>query len=258
MRRELRIRTPENVEFGFRLAGLGSRMSAAAIDYLLVAMLAGILTGACLFLAAVAGATLPGVGEFASAGAIAFLLVGLFLVLFGYFFFFELVWNGQTPGKRMLGLRVVKDLGQGIGFTDSLVRNLVRVADILPGLYGVGGLTLLLSSRNKRLGDHAAGTLVIAVDNASAPAKTPERFERHNSLRDDAALAARVRRETSPEEAELLRDFFQRRESLEIGARLALASRLASHLRKRLALPEQAWLSDEQLVRDVLEIAVAS
>ncbi len=257
MRREIRVRTPENVEFAFRLAGLGSRIAAAAIDYLLVALLAGILAGAFFFLAALAGIAVPGLGAFVSAGAIALLLVGLFLVLFGYFLFFELIWNGQTPGKRALGLRVVKDLGQGIGFAESLVRNLVRVADLLPGLYGVGGAAVLLSAKNKRLGDHAAGTIVIAVDDPRAPATLPERFERHNSLREDATLAARVRRETTAEDAELLRDFWQRRESLEVGARLALAARLASHLKKKLELPDRDWLSDEQLVRDVLEIAAS-
>lgn len=257
MRREIRVRTPENVEFAFRLAGLGSRMAAAALDYFLVAFFAGLLAGAFLFLAAVAGATIPGVGTFASAGAVAILLVGLFLVLFGYFLFFELVWNGQTPGKRALGLRVVKDLGAGIGFTDSLVRNLVRVADLLPGLYGVGGVAVLLSARNKRLGDHAAGTIVIAADRAIAPAAAPERYERWNSLSEDAVVAARVRRETTAEETELLRDFWERRETLAPDARVALAARLATHLRRKLALPERAWLSDEQLVRDVLEIAAA-
>lgn len=253
MRRELRIRTPENVEFGFRLAGLASRMAAAAIDYALVAFLLGVLVSGLFFAALLLGVALPGVGAFASSGAIALMYVGIFLVIFGYFLFFELLWHGQTPGKRALGIRVVKDLGQGITFPDALVRNLVRVADLLPGLYGVGVLSVLLSSRNKRLGDHAAGTVVVVVERAKPPLPLAERWEAHNTLREDAAIAARIRQDVTPEQVELARDAWQRRESLAPEARVRLMARVAGVLRGALALPSLPFLSDEQLVRDVLE-----
>lgn len=257
MRREIRIRTPENVVFGFRLAGLFSRLAAAAIDYVLLALIAAMLITALGLAALLIGLTLPGIGSFASAGAIAMLIIGLFLLLFGYFLLFELLWNGQTPGKRALGIRVVRDLGEAITFPDALVRNLLRIADILPGFYGVAGLSVLLSNSNKRLGDHAAGTVVVVVERSEAPGAFQERWERHNTLREDAALAARIRREITPEETELVRDVWARRDSLDATGRTALVARVARHLRARLALPAFDFLSDEQLLRDVLEVVLS-
>lgn len=256
MQRDVFVRTPENVVFGFRLAGLGSRMTAAFVDYAIVGAIAGLLVSGLLFVAGVVGLTMPGIGGFASAGVIAVLLVMLFTLVFGYFLFFELIWNGQTPGKRAVGIRVVKDLGQGITFVDSLVRNLVRIADILPGVYGFGGLVTLLSARNKRLGDHAAGTVVVAVEKNEAPAPLDEKWERHNSLQEDATLAARIRQEITPEETELVRDVWARREALSATARATLIARIAGHLRRRLSIPRIAHLSDEQMLRDVLEIVL--
>ena len=254
MRREIRVRTPENVVFRFRLAGLGCRLAAALLDYTLVAFLIGLIAGAMGLLALAFGIALPGIGVFASAGAVAVLFLAIFVVLFGYFTFFELIWNGQTPGKRAFGLRVVKDLGQGITFADSLVRNLVRIADVLPGFYGVGAVAVLLSARNKRLGDHVAGTLVVAVEQARPPVPFQESWERHNSLVEDAMLAARIRQEITPEETELVRDAWMRRMRLPLDRRVALTARLAGHLRTRLRLPPMPDVPDEQLLRDVLQV----
>jgi len=254
MRREIRVRTPENVVFGFRLAGLASRLSAAIIDYAIVSFLVGLLIGAMGIVALAFRISLPGIGTFASAGAVAIVFLAIFVVLFGYFTFFEMLWNGQTPGKRALGLRVVKDLGQGITFADSLVRNLVRIADILPGFYGVGALAVLTSQRNKRLGDHVAGTLVVAVEKERPPAPFSAVWERHNSLKEDAVLAARIRQEITPEETELVRDVWQRRLRLPPDRRGALTAQVATHLRTRLALPPMPDVPDEQLLLDVLEV----
>ena len=254
MRREIRVRTPENVVFGFRLAGLASRLAAAMIDYALAGFLVGLLAGAMGIVALAFGLALPGIGVFASAGAIAVAFLAIFVVLFGYFTFVEMIWNGQTPGKRALGLRVVKDLGQGITFSDSLVRNLVRIADILPGFYGVGAAAVLFSSRNKRLGDHAAGTLVVAVEKTRTPVPFVASWERHNTLKEDALLAARIRQEITPEETELVRDVWNRRLRLPPDRRGALTAQVASHLRTRLALPAMPDVPDEQLLLDVLEV----
>ncbi len=257
MRREIQIRTPENVVFGFRLAGFASRLVAAAIDYAIVSFLIGIVVSGLGFAALLFGIALPGAGDLLSSGMVALLIVGVFAILFGYFLFFELVWNGQTPGKRAVGIRVVQDHGAGITFGDSLVRNLVRVADALPGLYALGGLTLLLSSRNKRLGDHAAGTIVVAtetVEPVAAGSPLPA-FESGNTIAEDAVLAARVRAEIAPEELQLAREAWERREFLEITSRRRLMRRLADHLRRRFKIPPWGFLSDEQLLRDVLQVA---
>lgn len=84
-----------------------------------------------------------------------------FLIFWGYFSLFEAFWHGQTPGKRAMKLRVIKDSGRQITLFESLTRNLLRVVDYLPSLYLTGVITMLANKRNKRLGDLAAGTLVI-------------------------------------------------------------------------------------------------
>src|ERR1700685_24494 len=84
-----------------------------------------------------------------------------FVTQFGYFAFFEIVWNGQTPGKRWTHLRVIKDSGQPIGAQDAVLRNLVRIVDALPTLYATGVIAFLTSPQNKRGGAYAAGTVVV-------------------------------------------------------------------------------------------------
>ena len=91
----------------------------------------------------------------------ALLVLAAFLVQFGYFAYFESVWNGQTPGKRYLRLRVIRRGGQAIGAYEAVTRNLLRIVDSIPGIYAVGILCALLSSESKRLGDYVAGTVVV-------------------------------------------------------------------------------------------------
>ena len=84
-----------------------------------------------------------------------------FLLVWGYFSLFEAFWRGQTPGKRAMKLRVIKDAGRQITLFESLARNLLRIVDYFPGLYLTGVITMLCNKRSKRLGDLAAGTLVV-------------------------------------------------------------------------------------------------
>ena len=154
----LTIDTPENVVFGYEVAGIGSRFLAAVVDSFLIAILL-IVTNLTLFLL---------VGVFAretiTAGAswVAALL-GLvsFAFLWGYYIFFEMLWNGQSPGKRWLGLRVLCTDGTPIGLPEAIIRNLIRIVDFLPAYYGIGVITMFLNERARRLGDLAAGTLVV-------------------------------------------------------------------------------------------------
>lgn len=159
--RELVVETPESVAIRYRLAGLGSRGAAALIDSGLLAALV--------------------VAEVAAGGALAFVLMraagdgamrvvpwiigGVIAVAFatywGYFIVGEVVAGGRTPGKRIMGLRVVRDDGGRVGVLDSVIRNVLRAIDLLPGTYAVGIATMLISSEGKRLGDMAAGTAVI-------------------------------------------------------------------------------------------------
>lgn len=146
------IPTPEGVELELVLAGVGSRLAATLVDFLAKA---GILLALWIIASTVDG---DGGGGF----LVAVTVVGSFLVWSGYDVAFETLASGRTPGKRAAGLRVVRLGGEPVGFMASAVRNLLRLIDMQPGiLYAVGAVTILFSRRNQRLGDLAAGTLVV-------------------------------------------------------------------------------------------------
>ncbi len=153
---KLTIQTPEQTSLEFPLAGIGSRFLALAIDYLLQG--AGYLV---LVVIAIAAFSLSAFAQRASLWTMAALVFVFFSVQLGYFAIFETVWNGQTPGKRWTHLRVIKDSGRPISAYDAILRNLLRIVDVLPSLYATGLITMLISGENKRIGDYAAGTVVV-------------------------------------------------------------------------------------------------
>ena len=163
MERNVAVRTPESISFYYELAGLGSRFLAVALDTLIQALLSiGILL---LLVWAQPGATALGkalgMGD-TLVGAVeaGIAIVILFLVSVGYYVAFEAAWNGQTPGKRAMGIRVVRDGGYPLTFMDSVIRNLIRVIEAAL-VYVPSAISALVSSQNKRLGDLAAGTIVV-------------------------------------------------------------------------------------------------
>ncbi|HZQ10665.1 MAG TPA: RDD family protein [Anaerolineae bacterium] len=155
------VETPENIRFGYDIADIGSRFLAIFIDTLIQSTIYILLFIAVAFLAAqLSDLPLPRpVNDFL---AVVVILV-LFLIQFGYFLFFEIILNGQTPGKRLFHLRVIKDNGQPLSALDTIIRNIVRIIDYFPFLYGVGLVTMFLNVRAKRLGDYAAGTIVVKM-----------------------------------------------------------------------------------------------
>ena len=168
LREEYTIETPENVTFGYEVAGIGARFIAALIDTVLLGvglLLLNILLAVLLSLIGSDALVLFDL-EAQEPGWIEGLVIALyallnFAVLWGYYILFELLWNGQTPGKRVAKIRVVRLDGSPIGFIEAAVRNLVRIVDFFPMGYGVGFVTMFLNRRARRLGDFAAGTLVI-------------------------------------------------------------------------------------------------
>ena len=155
-----------DVRLDLPLATLGSRLAAQWLDFAILAVgiaaIGAATTGAMVGAALSDEALLPWI---AAAGVVSF-----FLLQWGYFFGFELAWRGQTPGKRVLGLRVVTDEGGPPGAVACFVRNLVRILDLLPGTYGIGAIAVYLSRSGKRLGDLAAGTVVIREEPVGGPA----------------------------------------------------------------------------------------
>ena len=118
----------------------------------------------CVVVAAALGAAAASsvvLGRGATAVLLAASVLGAFVVTSGYFMVFEIIWNGQTPGKRVLGVRVIRESGYPLRPVDSVVRNVVRIVDWLPFFYGIGVLVMLFNGRSRRLGDFAAGTIVV-------------------------------------------------------------------------------------------------
>lgn len=241
MDRSLDVRTPESIAFSYELAGLGSRFLALVVDQMIqLLVLAAIFFGlvmAAARLPAVHGET-PASRQLGESLGIALLVIIVFAVLFGYFIVFEAVWNGQTPGKKLLGLRVVRDQGYPIDFGASLIRNLIRVGEWILGYYVLAAISALLSPENKRLGDIAAGTIVVR-DARLAPTAA---FARANAEPVYAPTSY-----LSGEERALIKRFLERRDSLSESRRRDLAEQLAARIRSRVPT-ELARLDDESLL----------
>jgi uncharacterized RDD family membrane protein YckC len=157
--------TPEGVHLEVVLAGLASRFGACLIDLLIQGVAAGVIIYAISHLF-VSHPTLQG----------GLVYLTIFLLLIGYPIAFELLWSGRTPGKRATHLRVVRGGGQPVGFWPSLVRNLLRLIDILPSIYMLGMVLILVSSRNQRLGDVVAGTVVVRETHVATGFAPPNVF----------------------------------------------------------------------------------
>ena len=233
------IDTPEGVSMTVRLAGVGSRFVAAGVDVTIQLTLLG--AAAVLFEAfAVAGP--------ASGGAFA---ISAFLIFFVYDVAFEVLAGGRTPGKRWNGLRVVRTGGQPVGFVSSTIRNLLRIVDLLPAFYLVGIVSILVTKRNQRLGDLAAGTIV-----ARAPRRRHARFEAP-PIRPAAAASPQSAWDVSAitaEELAAVRAFLERRGSLAHGARVELARTMAAGLRPRVGgVPADARLGDELFLEQLAQ-----
>lgn len=159
----LEFDTPENVVFGYQIAGIGSRFLAAVVDTFLILVLQVVVNLTLIFIVALAGG--PSLLESGLSGDVS-VVVGVFgllafAFLWGYYIFFELLWNGQSPGKRLVGLRVITQNGAPIDVAAAIIRNLVRIVDFLPLYYGLGVLSMFIDTQSRRLGDFAAGTVVV-------------------------------------------------------------------------------------------------
>lgn len=163
------IDTPENVTFGYEVVGIGSRFVAALVDTILLTIVLILLSIVTFILVAQFSDLGFGIDAIINSSndewivGIIFAVYTLlnFIIFWGYYIFFELLWNGQSPGKRAAKIRVVRTDGNPIGFLQSAVRNLVRFVDFMPTLYGFGIVTMFCNSKARRLGDFAAGTIVI-------------------------------------------------------------------------------------------------
>lgn len=236
---ELAVETPEHIELSFALASVGNRFLACAIDHIIqLLMIFFILLG--VRLAEVSLAVLE--TRLGLNWPIAGTILISFLISFGYFIVLETVWSGQTLGKRWLRLRVMRQDGRPIGFYEAMIRNVVRLVDLMPiPSYFVGIISIFLSPEYRRLGDYAAGTVVVKERATEAP-RFSELFESEPAVEAEPTRAAAVAIPTyalrwiTSNEMKAVEAFLQRRAQLESSRRQWLAYRIAVPLMAKVGL----------------------
>jgi len=236
---KLTIDTPEQVHLEFTLAGIGSRFMATLLDTLIQALIYFVL-----FISALLFATNPFSGR-APIWVIAIFIFVFYCVYWGYYAIFEIVWKGQTPGKRWAGIRVIKESGRAISPFEAIARNLMRVVDWLPSLYGVGVVTMLLNSQNRRLGDFVAGTLVVHETSQRESTLFFNTGEKAEFLFPQAAGL-------NLQEAELIETFLARRLDIPRDVRQQNAQRIAEMISARLGIPPEARPADNEIFLELM------
>jgi uncharacterized RDD family membrane protein YckC len=233
------IETPERVPLAFGLASIGNRFLAVAIDHFIQYLTITIVAWALFSLTRVGNATSEGSAyalfQEMPKWTLAILIIVLFLIFSGYFVLFEWLWNGQTPGKRLMKLRVIREDGRPVTLWEALARNLLRLFDTFPGfvipIYSVGLIAVFMSRRDQRIGDMFAGTVVVRERADEAPT-FQEVFSNPVS---DAALR-RVNPKTdfqaniallTEREVEVIETFLRRRWDLSDRQRVWMAWRVA-------------------------------
>lgn len=223
------------------LAGIGSRFLAIAIDTLIQVALY-LLTGLIFLLLLPEGFSIFTFLPKTLGPAIA-IFVG-FAIYWGYFAIFEILWSGQTPGKRIVAIRVIHESGRPINAYEAIGRNLMRAVDVMPGIYGVGLVCMMLNKQSRRLGDFVAGTVVVHE-------KPSEQVRPTWNTASEVASASSGMGQVTADELVLIETYLSRRFELDPGVRLQTAIQIAERIKSKTGLQPQA----HQHVDDFLEEA---
>jgi len=244
------VYTPERVGLRLEPAGIGSRFIAMLLDTLFQA-LAVILILLSFFLL---GFNNLIEHQNLMSWYMAVLIIGVFMLISGYFTIFEWLMKGRTPGKAIMKLRVVRANGAPVDFAGSLIRNIFRLADMLPGLYCVGILVMFVSRESRRLGDYVGGTMVIKdrvwkIKSADLDRKAAEAEPIGNEVQrvsPDKGLFP-----LTPEEYHQVKEYMDRKESFVEPARRKLAETLAERYWEKFAVPSEERRWPEQFLERI-------
>jgi uncharacterized RDD family membrane protein YckC len=242
---KLIIETPEQTSIEFPLAGIGSRFLAVLIDTLI--QIAVLIVLGLIFVGLGFSFSATGFGQSSTAAVwvSAILIFVYFLLMYGYFMLFESIWNGQTPGKRLTHLRVIKDSGQPITAIDAVGRNLLRLVDQLPIAYGIGVLCAWISPQSKRLGDYVAGTVVVHEKPFETVAPQWDAPAQSSATHQYGA------NRLTPEEFALVETFLSRRSALDAGVRYDTAASIVRRIESKLTLPPEGKPSAEKILEEL-------
>jgi uncharacterized RDD family membrane protein YckC len=239
---QLSIDTPELVAIQMPLAGIGSRFIALLVDYL-------IWIPAILIVGKIFSVITPSIAAFnhlSEQWAVAIYVFLIFLFNWGYFTLFEAFWNGRTPGKRIARIRVIQRSGRAIGLFESMARNFIRYIDQIPFFYAVGAIAIFATRDHQRLGDLAAGTLVVRDRIEDAPASTESTRTFTANIFTPAtptpephagfSLPDHGIAKLSVSDLQVLESFFSRRLDMPLDTREAIAQRIATALQAKSGL----------------------
>jgi uncharacterized RDD family membrane protein YckC len=254
---QISIDTPELVDIEMSVAGIGSRFVALLVDYVIWAIF-------FIALVVVTSVVDPSLARFSKLGqkweTAIFILIP-FLLYWGYFTLFEAFWNGRTPGKRVAKIRVIQKSGRGIGLFEAMTRNLLRVVDQIPVIYAVGVICIFVTRHHQRLGDMAAGTLVVH-ERESLVSSRPETSGRTFTAgmfeaplppveKANFDVASSGVQMLGAIDLEVLEGFFARRLDFTLETRAALAQRLAAGIQAKSGLGVPAGVSVETFLEEV-------
>jgi uncharacterized RDD family membrane protein YckC len=261
---QLNIETPEQVDLRFPIAGIGSRFIAILVDTVIqiIAEVIVILV-IVIFVSASEREHLGEVSDTAGKWLLAAFFLFQFLLYWGYFSLFEAFWSGQTPGKRLVDIRVIKDSGRQITFFEALARNLIRVIDMLPpSVYLVGIITMLCNRQQKRLGDFVAGTIVVherkseqpllghnsrSITSSVYPQPQPDFVQRAGGFQPPADAIARLQ----PEDLNVIESFLARALDFDLATRSQIAQRIATSIFAKMGLPFPQEMNPERALEAI-------
>jgi uncharacterized RDD family membrane protein YckC len=259
---QLSIETPELVGIDMQVAGLGSRFVALLVDYIIWLI-------ALITLIVIVSYVDPSLSHFSELGekwATAIVIFLLFLWYWGYFTLFEAFWNGRTPGKRIVKIRVIQRSGRGIGLFEAMTRNLLRIVDQFPFIYVIGVISILVTRQHQRLGDLAAGTLVVheqqqLTDSSSSSNgrsftaglfdPVPDTTSFPNRAPASMGLSSSGVQRLGISDLEVLEGFFDRRLDFTMETRAALAQRIATAICTKSGLNIPDGVSTESFLEEL-------
>jgi uncharacterized RDD family membrane protein YckC len=259
---QLNIETPEQVDLRFPIAGIGSRFLAVLTDSV-IKIFALLLLIFCFVLIFSSVKATPGMptSDTAVKWFIAAIVLFLFMVQWAYYSLFEAFWNGQTPGKRLLKIRVIKDSGRQISLFEALARNLLRVVDWFPTLYLVGVISMLCNKEQKRLGDFVAGTIVVHERGDEQPLMShnsrtftsslyPQPLETAHEPVGVALPADGVAR-LDAGDLNVIDTFFSRALDLDLEKRAEIAGRIAERMSVKMGVPLPVDVASERVLESI-------
>jgi uncharacterized RDD family membrane protein YckC len=245
LKKIIEVKTPEGVSFPLYPASPLLRAAALMIDFFCILVAINTVAIIRKLTATISPDTANGLN-----------ILVTFIIVFGYYITIEWFWNGKSVGKKLFHLRVIDQNGLKLSFPQVLLRNLLRIIDFMPLFYVTGGISASLSSRWQRLGDIAAGTMVIREQKMVEPDLSKILADKYNSFRNYPYFANKARSSITPEETALIFDFLRRRDNFNDDVRIKLCSQLVDYFKSLVEFPHEAMenISDERYLRNLIDI----